>query len=164
MAFVVTFAIGYASGAEETGSAPGKTFAWESQNMHFYDASRFGDDTIKEQLETAIVAGLKQRGLRFVSSVESAELELSYVVVLENEATQEEVAAFRQANPNIVGPAEDMQKFEEGMLYAKLVNKGSGEKVWDNTYRGMTALDMPGAPRRERMDELITEFLSTYTP
>jgi len=163
-ALVVALAISCAGSAQETSSSADKTFAWENQNMHFYDAARFGDDTVKQQLETAIVAGLEERGLRFVSSIESADLELSYVAVLEDAATPEEVAVFWQANPDIAGMADEAHRFEEGMLYAKLVNRLSREKAWDNTYRGLVALDMPGAPREERMEELMAEFLSTYAP
>jgi Domain of unknown function (DUF4136) len=164
MSLFVTLAIGYACSAGETASTAGKTFAWERHNMHFYDAARFGDDTVRQQLETAIVAGLEERGMRFVSSIESADLELSYVAVLKDAATPEEVTAFWQANPDIAGMADVEHRFERGMLYAKLVNRISREKVWDNTYRGLVALDMPGAPREERMNELMAKFLSTYGP
>ena len=161
VAFIAAFVFGCASGAEETGSTAGKTFAWKSQNMHFYDAARFEDDTVKVQLEDAMVEGLEARGLRFVVSLESADLELSYVAVLENEATPAEVVAFLQANPDIAKLADEEHRFEEGMLYAKLVNRQGRGKVWDNTYRGLVALDMPGTPREERLHELMAEFLST---
>lgn len=161
---VVALGFACASEAEEMGSGAGKTFAWESQNMHFYDAARFGDDTIKLQLEDAIVEGLEEKGLRFVDSIESADLELSYVAVLENVATAEEVAAFWQANPDIAGMFDETHRFEEGMLYAKLVHRETRGKTWENTYRGVVALDMPQAARRERLLESVTKFLSTYTP
>ena len=162
MSLFVSLAIGYASGAEETGAAARETFAWKSQNMHFYDAARFGDDTVKEQLENAMVEGLEARGLRLVASLESADLEFSYVAALANAASPEEVAAFWQANPDIADLVDEAHRFEEGMLYAKLVDRRTRATAWENTYRGLVALDMPGAPRKERMQELMAEFLSTY--
>ncbi len=145
--FVLALTIGTACGAQETGSTAAKTFAWVGQNMHFYDASRFGQTPIREMLENGIVAGLQDRGMRFVASLESADMELSYVAVLGNEASNEEIAAFRQANPEIAQLADDPKKFEQGMLYAKLVDRRTRDKVWDNTLRELIALDMPEASR-----------------
>ena len=162
--FVVTLATGYACVGEEHLPATGKTFAWVSQNVHFYDAARFANAPIKEQLENAIVVGLEARGLRFVASLDSADLGLSYIVVLENEATPKEIATFREAHPHIAALPNDPEKFEGGMLFAKLVNRQTRVKLWDNTYRGIVAFDMPAAPRRERMSEMVTSLLSTYKP
>ena len=164
LAFVAALAIGFTCGAEETDSTAGKSFAWVGQNMHFYDASRFGETPIREMLENGIVAGLEERGLRFVASLESADMELSYVAVLGNKATDEEITAFRQAHPDIAGLAEDPEEFEQGLLFAKLVDRRTREKVWENTYRGLVALDMPQAQRTERLNELIENFVSTYPP
>lgn len=160
--FFLACVLACTSGAQESATTPGKTFAWESQNMHFYDSARFGDDTIKAQLEDALIAGLEAKGLRFVPSIESADLELSYVAVLENAATAQEVAAFFQANPEIAGDAGAADRFEEGMLYAKLVDRRSRAKAWENTYRGFVALDIPEAPRKERFEELTVEFFADY--
>ena len=87
---------------------------------------------------------------------------MSYIAALENEATPEEVAAFRASHPDIaaldMGPA----KFEHGMVFVKLVDRGTGEKVWQSTQRRLVALDMPEEERKQRLHEIIRDLLSTY--
>ncbi|MGR9091338.1 MAG: hypothetical protein ACU85U_12235 [Gammaproteobacteria bacterium] len=144
--------------------APGKTFAWLERNVHFYDAARFTNAPIKEQLEAALIAGLESKGLKFVDSFDSADLELSYIAVLENAATATEIATFRTAHPDIVSLPDNPKQFEGGMLFVKLVDRDTRVKVWDNTYRGIIALDMPEEPRKVRMNELIESLISTLVP
>ena len=146
------------------GHGGARTFSWVSQNVHFYDAARFTNAPIREQLEAALIAAFEARGLKFVDSIEDADLGLSYVAVLQNAASDEEIASFRSAHPDIASLPNDPQQFESGMLFAKLVERHTRVKIWDNTYRGLVALDMPEAPRKQRMDELITFLLSNYRP
>ena len=54
-----------------------------------------------------------------------ADLVLSYIAVLENEASEEEVAAFWAENPDILVPSEHPHKFERGMLFVKLAERTS---------------------------------------
>jgi hypothetical protein len=148
--------------ADEPGGATAATFAWETQNMHFYDAARFTDDSVRKQLEDTIVAEFESRGLKFVDSAESADFLLSYVAVLENAASAAEVVAFWNANPDVAKDANRPDEIEEGMLYAKLIERGSRTKVWENTYRGLVVLDMAEETRAERLPKLVHEFLSNY--
>lgn len=144
--------------------ASGKTFGWLERNVHFYDAARFTNAPIKEQFEAALIAGLESRGLKFIDSADSADLELSYIVVLENAATATEITTFRTAHPDIASLPDNPQQFEGGMIFAKLVDRDTRVKVWDNTYRGMVALDMPEEPRKLRMQELIETLIATLVP
>ena len=162
--FAVCLVVCGVSIAEEQLPATGKTFAWVKQNVHFYDAARFPDWNIKQELESGIIAAFEAKGLKFVDSIEDADLGLSYIAVLENAATPTEIAEFRETHPHIAALPNDPQKFEGGMLFAKLVDLHTRVKVWDNTYRGMVALDMPAAPREQRMQELLTTLLSNYKP
>ncbi len=164
MLFAVGLVICNISIAEEQLRATGKTFAWVQQNVHFYDAARFPDWNVKQNLESGIIAAFEAKGLKFVDSIEGADLGLSYIAVLENAATPTEIAEFREIHPHIAALPNDPQKFEGGMLFAKLVDQDTRVKVWDNTFRGMVALDMPEAPRQERMQEMITTLLSNYKP
>jgi hypothetical protein len=162
--FFAVLAINSVGVAQEQVSRTGRTFAWVSQNVHFYDAARFPDWNVKEKLEDAIIAGFEKKGLNFTESLEAADFELSYIAVLENASTPTEIASFREAHPEIAALPNDPEKFEGGMLFAKLVNRHTRVKMWDNTYRGIVALDMPEAPRAKRVDEIVTELLSTYNP
>lgn len=144
--------------AEEHG-APHRTFAWKAENMHFFDAPRFSNSPVKAMLEEALVEALTARGLTFVESAEGADLELSYVAALENQATVEEIAVFRASHPDIAALEEGPALFEQGVLFAKLAARGSGAIYWQSTYRGLAVLDMPDEERRRRLDELMEEFL-----
>lgn len=142
----------------------GKTFALVATNVHFYDATRFENAPIKDQLEAALIAGLESKGLKYVDSGATADLELSYIAVLENAATDAEIATFRAAHPHIASLPNNPQQFEGGMVFAKLAYRDSRVKIWDNTYHGLVALDMPAEPRKVRMQEMIDSLLSTLNP
>ncbi len=161
--FIAALLISSPGSADEHLSAGTKTFAWAVQNVHFYDAPRFGRAPIKEMLEKEIVEELEKRNLRLVTSVEAADLELSYIAVLENEATHEEMEAFHQRNPDIAALHMDSEKFEQGVLFAKLVDRRTGQKVWESTQRGLVALSMPEVQRTKRLSEIIRDLVSTYS-
>jgi len=151
--------------ALSAGAEPGvKTFGWVTQNMHFYDAPRLGNESIKGQLESSIQRELERKGLKFVSSIDTADLALSYVAVLENAAEPDEVAVFWAENPDIAQNPDRPHKFERGMLFVKLADKATNKTVWKNTYRGLVALDMPDSPRQKRLHQIVVSLLASYTP
>lgn len=151
------------SAQEPATGQSGKTFAWQRTSTFFYDAPRFEGEPVQEQLEAAMVGAMQARGYRLVDSVKQADLELSYVAVLQNASSTSDIASFREAHPSIAGLEDGPSKFEGGVLYTKLVDHGSKTKIWENRYQGLVALDMPQAQRAIRTNEIIEEVFSTFS-
>jgi len=162
MIFLLASFAGGACVAEDVTSKPRHTFAWKTENMHFYDAPRFREAGIKEALETRLVEKLQNRGLDFVATVEDADFALSYVAVLENYASADEKAGFLAAHKVLAEREDAPTEFEHGILYVKLADRRTGAKVWDSTVHRLVALDMPDDLREQRLGEILDELLATY--
>jgi len=149
--------------AQQT-STPAQTFAWSSTGVHFYDAPRLYVEggSVQALLEAALVSKLEEYNLRFVTSTAEADLELSYVAALEKDATPAEIAAFHQSEPVMAALDKNSTEFEHGMVFVKLADQRTGQKLWSNTVRGLVALDMSKEERKRRVVEVVDTIMSTY--
>lgn len=134
----------------------GMKFAWGERT--FFDAPRFSDSDIEQQLNAAIVDGLILKGLKQSKYLTESQILLYYTVVLgevrtEQTAAQESVAELSGSEDDLVSNA------EYGKILLVLRETESGRLIWQEGVSGFTNLDMSDEERKQRLFRLVEILL-----
>ena len=134
----------------------GMKFAWGERT--FFDAPRFSDSDIEQQLDAAIVDGLILKGLKPAQYSEDSQFLVYYTVVL-GEVSHEKASEQRPVAELSEVEGAAINSIEYGKILLVLRETETGRLIWQEGVSGFTGLDMQDEERKQRLLRLVEILL-----
>jgi hypothetical protein len=140
----------------------GTTFSWSPTGVVFYDAPRFKDSDIRSMLENAIIDELKNKGYIFSEAGNMVDFYISYVVILEDKLSDDEIAKITMEYPEINPSEINTKNFEYGGFIISASTVAERVKLWENSTNSIVNLKMSDSERKDRLKEGAIRVLESF--
>ncbi len=129
---------------------------------YFFDAPRFKDHNIQEQLNASIEEKLNSYGIQISEGNSSSKYVLNYTIVLEESASQLEIEDLYEHEPELKDSSDDALNFEHGRFIISIRDRNTRKAVWKNNAEGLAVLEMDSQLRERRINALVDEVFANF--
>lgn len=129
---------------------------------YFFDAPRFKDHNIQEQLNASIEEKLNSYGIQISEGNSSSKYVLNYTIVLEESASQLEIEDLYEHEPELKDSSDDALNFEHGRFIISIRDRNTRKAVWKNNAEGLAVLEMDSQLREQRTNALVDEVFANF--
>ncbi|MBT8113706.1 MAG: hypothetical protein KJO47_08515 [Gammaproteobacteria bacterium] len=136
------------------------TISWGRK--YFFDAPRFKDDNIREQLDAAIEEKFKTYGIKLTEGNSSSKYVLNYTLVLEESASQQEIEELYIQEPELTDSSDGEINIEQGEFLISIRNRDTRMAIWRNNIEGLAILEVPDEIRQKRVKTIIDQAFMTF--
>lgn len=149
--------------AEETQLSEIKQAGISWGRKYFFDAPRYKDSTVQEQLDEAISEKLKNYGIDLNQSNANTKYVLNYTILLGETASKSDIEDLYTEEPELMESEEKATNIEEGKLLISIRDRETYKPIWKNEVEGLAILEMTDDEiRQQRLKTIVDQAFATF--
>jgi len=129
---------------------------------YFFDAPRYKDSTVQEQLDEAISQKLKTYGIDLSEGNTNSKYVLNYTILLGNTASKSDIEDLYAEETELGEDSDSPSNFEHGKLLISIRDRDTYKPIWKNSVEGLTNLDMPNEIRQQRIMNVVNQAFENF--
>ena len=130
---------------------------------YFFDAPRYKDSTVQDQLDEAISEKLKTYGIDLDQGNANTRYVLNYTILLGDTASKSDIEDLYAEEPELKESEDQATNIEEGKLLISIRDRETYKPIWKNEVEGLAILEMTDDKiRQQRVKTIVDQAFATF--